>query len=307
MVDALKTLKTVLLSGSVGGLTGKILGTLMPSFCFQAVMSRQEGYGPFCTISFDCDFPRDIKSIPKVLELLKRHDVFASFACVGQWIRRFPDEHRLIVDAGCEMVNHTETHPNLFHPEYDYACGEGLSKERFNEISFERRQEEIFRGHETFIEVLGIEPSGFRAPHFGALHKEDVYPLLGQLSYSYSSSTVASSSPSCGLPYLTTGSIWEFPLSPCPRHPFGVFDSWHALGKHGASHSAPGDLSHLFKELCENVLRTGGYANVYFDPYDLLHSGELERILEYVKSTQLEVIGYEKLISKISRETPVSI
>ena len=106
---------------------------------------------------------------------------------------------------------------------------------------------------------------------------------------------------------MPLGSIWEFPLSPCPRHPFGVFDSWHALGKHGASHSAPGDLSHLFKELCENVLRTGGYANVYFDPYDLLHSGELERILEYVKSTQLEVIGYEKLISKISRETPVSI
>ena len=102
--------------------------------------------------------------------------MFASFACVGQWIRRFPDEHRLIVDAGCEMLNHTETHPNLFHPEYDYACGEGLSKERFNEISFERRQEEIFRGHETFIEVLGIEPAGFRAPHFGALHKEDVYP-----------------------------------------------------------------------------------------------------------------------------------
>ncbi|MGY9015990.1 MAG: polysaccharide deacetylase family protein, partial [Rhodospirillales bacterium] len=80
-------------------------------------------------LSFDCDFPRDVAVLPQLVEMLDRYDVKASFACIGQWIRAYPTEHRCLVEAGHELLNHTQTHPNLYHPDYEYAQTADLNKE----------------------------------------------------------------------------------------------------------------------------------------------------------------------------------
>ena len=276
--------------GGLGAIARKAVSLLCPEYFFRRTMAVPQDIGPFCTLSFDCDFPRDIAALPELVALLREFEISASFACIGQWVRKFPNEHRLIVDAGFEVVNHTETHPNLYHSQYDYARVEGLSREKFNLIGKEARREEILRGHETIFEVLGFEPVGFRTPHFGALHVDDIYPTLAELNYRFSSSVIAAE---CGAAaFMPFEELWEIPVSPCPLHPCGVFDSWHSLGKNNASHRGAGELSSLFSTLVDTVVEAGGLANVYFDPKDAVESGEMRRMLQVLRDRPIEVIDY---------------
>lgn len=283
----------------IGQVLWKMAAIAHPHFFFRRVMEGQRGIQPACIISFDCDFPRDIEVLPTLVPLLQRYGISASFACVGDWVRQFPGEHQLIADAGFEILNHTETHPNLYHPDYDYARVDGLRHETFNRISPAERREEIERGHATIAEILGVEPVGFRTPHFGALHVDDVYPMLSDLGYRYSSSFIAGKHPAKGRPFKVHRDLWEVPLSPCPRHPFGVFDSWHSLSKRDASHCGQGDLSGLFAQLLDLIEGQGGLANVYFDPCDMLHSGEMERILSILADRDCPVLSYGVLLDRL--------
>ncbi len=272
---------------------------LWPDASFEAIMEAQQGFGPYCTLSFDCDFPRDVEALPQVAELLDHYACPASFACIGQWVKRFPDEHRCLVEGGFELLNHTQTHPNLYHPDYAYARGGELSRKRFDLLVPREKGQEIEQAHATFVEVLGYAPVGFRTPHFGTLHTAEVYPILRDLNYRFSTSAMAGSSPHGGTPYQTDAGIWEFPLSPCPAHPFGVFDSWHSLGKRDGAHARPGEMTALFVRLCEQVQGRGGYVNIYLDPRDALDSGELRRILDYLRGSSLVVLNYGPLLERL--------
>jgi len=272
---------------------------LLPDASFEAIMEAQQGFGPFCTLSFDCDFPRDVEALPQVAALLGHYACTASFACIGQWVQRYPAEHRCLVEAGFELLNHTHTHPNLYHPDYAYARGADLSRKRFDLLVPREKRLEIEEAHATFVEILGYTPNGFRTPHFGTLHTPEVYPLLRELNYRFSSSVMAGASPQNGTPYQVPGGIWEFPLSPCPAHPFGVLDSWHSLGKRDGAHARPGELTALFVRLCEQVQGRGGYVNIYLDPRDALDSGELRRMLDYLRGSSLVVLSYASLLERI--------
>ena len=270
-----------------------------PRFFFQRIMAGQRGVQPCCVLSFDCDFPRDIEVLPELVDLLHKHQLKASFACIGQWVRAYPDEHLALVAAGHEVLNHTETHPNLYHPGYAYSRDESLSKDYFNQIGTQARREEIERCHATFAEILDISPIGYRTPHFGSLHVNDVYPILEDLGYRFSSSLVACRHPGKGRPFKVGESLWELPLSPCPQHPFGVFDSWHSISNARAWHKGEGQMAQLFCELIELVKEQGGLVNVYFDPCDMLRSGELDRVLAVLAASGLPVVSYGQLIEQL--------
>ena len=258
-------------------------------------MEKQEGYGPYCTVSFDCDFPRDVEVLPEVSRLFRERQYVASFACIGRWVRQFPEEHRCLVADGHELLNHTETHPNLFHPGYSYASDPDLSTKHFNQISERERRREIELCDATFKEILGYNAKGFRTPHFGHQHVNDVYGVLNDLDYSFSSSVMVADPAHCALPYRTEPGVWEFPVSPCPDHPHGLLDSWHAIGKTNPSHNRPGELAGLFRISAERIQRCGGHLNIYLDPKASLESGELHGILDCLRATRLPVVTYDQL------------
>ena len=268
-----------------------------PKRFFADIMRSQRGFGPYCVVSFDCDFPRDVAALPRTVALLKEYGIAASFACIGQWVRQYPEPHRLLVDEGFELLNHTHTHPNLYHPGYDYASEPGLSRAFFNRIDREQRRREIEQCHAAFVDVLGVAPAGFRTPHFGALHVDDVYGLLADQGYLFSSSVLAAERG--GVPYRTEEGIWEIPVSPCPCHPLGVFDTWHSLGKRGASHKGEGELAGLFARLLASVVADGGLANIYLDPKEAVESGELERMLRLLAEADIEVVDYGGLVARV--------
>ena len=58
---------------------------------------------------------------PWVLELLKKHDIKATFFMVGDNIRKHPDEYRMVVEHGHRIGNHTFNHIRGFeysNPDY---------------------------------------------------------------------------------------------------------------------------------------------------------------------------------------------
>jgi peptidoglycan-N-acetylglucosamine deacetylase len=272
-----------------------------PRYCFTRLMKERGAFESRCIISFDCDFPRDVEALRPLVRLLGEFAARASFACIGQWVCAYSDEHRRLVDAGHEIVNHTQTHPNLYHADYDYAREEGLSHEYFNRIGLAGRRREIERGHAQISEVLGVEPTGFRTPHFGALHVDDIYGILAEIGYRFSSSTMVSRAGP--MPYRTGEGIWEIPVSPCPQHPFGVFDSWHSIGKSKASHSSQGELTALFADLLDAVFvgKEGGLVNIYLDPYDAVESGELRTMLELLQERSISTTDYSDLCDELER------
>lgn len=97
-----------------------------------SVMSHQ-AYGP--TVG-----------VPRLLRLLARHDVRATFFVPGYTAERYPDAVRAIVDEGHEIAHHGYLHELL--------VGVDVDQER----------EILLRGLEALESVAGIRPIGYRAP-----------------------------------------------------------------------------------------------------------------------------------------------
>ena len=98
---------------------------------------------PAIALTFD-DGPSE--STPALLELLKQHNVRATFFMCGQNVERLPEIARAVAQAGHEIGNHSDSHPR-----FDF-CSSGFIQ---NELA--DAQEKIFK-------ATGITPRFFRAP-----------------------------------------------------------------------------------------------------------------------------------------------
>src|SRR6202795_58984 len=73
-------------------------------------------------LTFD-DGPNDPHTL-RLLEVLAKHGVKATFFMIGRFVRERPEIARAVAQAGHVIGNHTDTHPNLF-----FASPARLAKE----------------------------------------------------------------------------------------------------------------------------------------------------------------------------------
>ncbi len=73
-------------------------------------------------LTFD-DGPNDPHSL-RLLEVLAKHEVKATFFMIGRFVAEQPQIARAVAQAGHVIGNHTYTHPNLF-----FASGSQLARE----------------------------------------------------------------------------------------------------------------------------------------------------------------------------------
>ncbi|MBB4665161.1 polysaccharide deacetylase family protein [Conexibacter arvalis] len=108
---------------------------------------------------------------PRILRLLEREQVKATFFTPGHTVESFPEVCREIVAAGHEMAHHG----------YFHESPVGLDEAAERAV--------IERGLEALDRVLGVRPSGYRSPAF------DLSPnstrLLVEYGFSYDSSMMA--------------------------------------------------------------------------------------------------------------------
>jgi peptidoglycan/xylan/chitin deacetylase (PgdA/CDA1 family) len=104
--------------------------------------SRDSGY---VALTFD-DGP-DPNVTPLVLDLLDRHSAKASFFCIGQYARAYPQIVQEIVNRGHSVENHSDRHP------YCFAC-----------YLPHRLKREIDDAQTALMSITGHAPQFFRAP-----------------------------------------------------------------------------------------------------------------------------------------------
>ncbi len=97
------------------------------------------------SITFDCAWGAD--DIPVILNILKEKDVKATFFLVGEWIRKNPEETKMIAEQGHDVANHSENHFKM----------SALEKEKI--------KQEIVDCGNAIEEITGKQSDLFRAPY----------------------------------------------------------------------------------------------------------------------------------------------
>jgi len=98
-------------------------------------------------LTFD-DGPNDPHTL-KLLEVLARHDVLATFFMIGRYVQQRPQIARAVAEAGHALGNHTFTHPNLIF------CSEMQTRIQLAECN------------RAIEDVVGQTPKLFRPPFGG--------------------------------------------------------------------------------------------------------------------------------------------
>ena len=149
-----------------------------------------------------------VKGIDKILELLRKHDTYATFFMVGEILVKFPDILDKILENGHEIGFHTMYHSRLDSDNF---------------------QEKFSKELDNFAILTNNKSKGFRAPTFSLNEKSSwAIDTLEQHGYVYDSSIVPAKTNLYGTPnapkkpYKITsnsldsdnpkGKIIEFPL-----------------------------------------------------------------------------------------------
>lgn len=126
-----------------------------------SVMSHQ-AYGP-------------LVGIPRILDLLERHQIPSTFFVPGHTAHRYPAAVRAIVAAGHEIAHH------------------GYLHEQPTALTLDEEIEALDRGLEALAEVAGVRPVGYRAPMWDLSWRTP--GLLAERGFLYDSSLMDADTP----------------------------------------------------------------------------------------------------------------
>ena len=97
------------------------------------------------SLTFDAAW-RD-EDTPILIDILKKYNVRATFFVVGEWTDRCADSVKALHEAGHEIMNHSDTHPNM------------------PKLSRDKMIAEINTCNDKIQALTGVRPTLFRAPY----------------------------------------------------------------------------------------------------------------------------------------------
>lgn len=100
---------------------------------------------PEISISFDAAWGNE--DTQRILDILAKHQVKATFFMTGGWVEKYPEDVKKISKAGHDLGNHSENHRQM------------------SQLSEEECRKEIMTVHERVKKLTGYEMNLFRPPY----------------------------------------------------------------------------------------------------------------------------------------------
>jgi polysaccharide deacetylase family sporulation protein PdaB len=113
-------------------------GRDLPIYCVDTTEKK-------VALSFDAAWGNE--DTAKILEILAKHNVHATFFMTGGWVDSYPDDVKAIYEAGHDLGNHSQNHKNM------------------SQLSDSEIQEEIMSVHDKVKELTGYDMFLFRPPY----------------------------------------------------------------------------------------------------------------------------------------------
>lgn len=131
---------TIYFQMSTGAITvsNTVNGKELPIYCVDTEK-------PELAISFDAAWGNDDTS--KILEILAKHNVHATFFTTGGWVDAYPDDVKAIYAGGHDLGNHSQNHKNM------------------SQLSDTEIRDEIMSVHEKVKALTGYDMFLFRPPY----------------------------------------------------------------------------------------------------------------------------------------------
>jgi peptidoglycan-N-acetylglucosamine deacetylase len=137
------------------------------SFVFGPVVTHLPGDEPVVSLTFD-DGPNP-RATPRILDVLRRERVRATFFVLGRHVERWPELVRRMALEGHQIGNHGFFHRKLHRRTPAYV------------------RDDITRGTEAIVRASGVRPHHFRAPHgFRSPWVTPIAASLGQCTVGWS-------------------------------------------------------------------------------------------------------------------------
>lgn len=129
------------------------------------LISRSDPTNKQIALSYDCD-DLEYVSASEILNILKKHNIKATFFITGLWAERFPNLAKRIAFEGHQIGNHSYQHPDMV-------------KTSYNDI-----KESILKGEKTIKRITGVNPRPFFRPPYGSWN-DVVLRAVGEAGYIY--------------------------------------------------------------------------------------------------------------------------
>jgi peptidoglycan/xylan/chitin deacetylase (PgdA/CDA1 family) len=204
-------------------------------------------------------------AVPRILEILRRHEIRASFFVPGVVAQLHPDEQRRVAGDGHEVAMHGWIH-------------EGTS-----ELTAAVERELMARAFDTLAKIAGRPPVGLRAPSWD--FSPSTLGLVRELGLLYDSSLMADDDPYELLEDDQPTGVVELPVE-WIKDDAPYFNMHRQAGLR--PHTAPSAVLEIFKAEFDGAVAEGGLFLLTMHPHIIGHRSRialLEALIRHIKAT----------------------
>ncbi len=192
-------------------------------------------------IPFQEQMSISIEGTKKIIQLLRKHSIKATFYVTANFAENAPNIVKEIISEGHELASHGLYHSD-FKPEHLL-----ISKEILEKIG--NTQVEGYR----MARMMSVPEDEIKKA--GYVYNSSINPIFLPGRYNKLNEPRK---------YFKREGVWQLPASTVPFFRFPLF--WLSF------HNLP---LKLYQSLASCAIRKDGYLNVYFHPWEFMHIGEM--------------------------------
>ncbi|GAP19930.1 polysaccharide deacetylase family protein [Leptolinea tardivitalis] len=273
------------------------LGRMFPRVFWNryTTLAQRQGFTRlYLLLSFDCDTDKDARAALLIDDWLEKRKIQRTYAVPGSILETNSTIYKSIGAKGSEFLNHG------YLPHTVVENGVYSSTTFYHRMEPHQIAEDVNKGHGAVTKIIGRDPGGFRAPHFGrvplSMQRNLIRPVLKTLGERFSTQTT---------PFVSfeKGPIWvdndwvEFPVIGSSRAPFSVLDSYSYINNPSERKVTP-QFAAVFRSTIEDLLtwKICGLLNFYVDPSHVVDDPGFFETLQIVHDRGIPSLTYSQAL-----------